>query len=193
MHDCPGCAAPLHGHEKVCPRCGTPQPVRPEMLEPSIFDRKEDFNPLPLVVGIVLVGAALYFLAQNSWIGQVMNRPPEKVDPLASVTAPQARQMLQQAITTKLTTFGAKGTFKWAAGENPGDINTATPVQLTVDTTMPDPTKRKEVIDADAKNLMDKANVTTITLTESKSHSTATYTLAPPVSSGAPADGDGSN
>ncbi len=101
--------------------------------------------------------------------------------------------MIEQAITSKLTSFGAKGTFKWAAGDNPADVNTATPVQLSVDTTMPDPAKRKEVIDADAKNLMDKANLTTITLTESKSHSTATYTLAPPVSSGSPADGEGSN
>ena len=193
MHDCPGCAAPLHGHEKVCPRCGTPQPVRQDMFEPSIFDRKEEFNPFPIVIGIVVVGAVLFFMAQNSWIGQVMNRPPEKVDPLANVTAPQARQMIQQSVQSKLTGFGAKGTFKWTAGDNPADVNAATPVQLTIDATMPDPSRRKEVVDSEAKTLMDKGNVTSITLTESKSHSTATYTLAPPVSSGGTADGDGSN
>ncbi|MBS1957789.1 MAG: hypothetical protein JST89_26625 [Cyanobacteria bacterium SZAS-4] len=134
-------------------------------------------NPLPFVLGIVIIGAVLMFAMNGSWIGQVMRRGPEPQDPLGGVNMVQARQLIQQKITEGLTSVGAKGKFSWASGGQPGDINAPGPVELTVDTSLSDPNARRGIIDP-IKDYMDRAKIPTLTMNDSKSHATWTYTCA---------------
>jgi hypothetical protein len=55
-------------------------------------------------------------------------------------------------------------------------------VVLDVETQLKDPKGQHEMIVDPVKSLMDKGNVRTITLNDTKAHATWTYTLAPPCS-----------
>ncbi len=181
MHKCPTCKVPLHGWEENCPSCGTKQVVR---------DSKRSFggqqapgvNPLPFVVGVLIIGVVLIFALNGSWIGQVMRRGPEPQDPLGGINSVQARQLIQQKITEGLTAVGAKGKFSWTSGGQPGDLNSPNPVELTVDTSLSDPNARRQIIDP-IKEYMERAKLPTLTMNDSRSHATWTYTCALPAPS----------
>jgi hypothetical protein len=173
MHDCPQCEAPLHGHEKVCPRCGTKQHVTSSYDGPT-FEETRPFNPIPMVVGLVVVGGALFYFASHSWIGEMLTRGPVKEDPMATVTAPQARQMIQDKVTAGLSQINAKAKFEWKSGEKAVDI-------------MSNPKEQRKSIMDPVKDLMEKANVATVTLNDTKAHATWTYNLGAPAG-GQPAD-----
>ncbi|MBC7998715.1 MAG: hypothetical protein IAF58_12275 [Leptolyngbya sp.] len=176
MHKCPTCKVPLHGWEEECPSCGTKQQVRKS--ERNYGGQKAPgVNPMPFVVGLIAVGAFLVFAMNSSWIGAVMRRGPETVDPLAGVTYLQARQTIEQKITEGLTSVGAKGKFKWTVGGQPGDIKSPNPIELTVDTSLSDPTARKQIIDP-IKDYMTVAKLPSLTMNDAKSHATWTYTAS---------------
>ncbi len=181
MHDCPQCSVPLHGYEEVCPRCGARQRVRKSysnLLGKN--NMKPGFNPLPILVVIVLLGVAGFSLAQTSWIGQLMRRGPAQVDPMDQITQAQARQLIFQKINEGLTACGATGQFKWEAGGTETDINSAGPVELTVNTKLADPNSRRQIIDP-IKELMHKAQIPTLVMNDEKSHATWTYTVQAPL------------
>lgn len=178
MHKCPTCKVPLHGWEENCPSCGTKQVVRDSKRS---YGRQQapGVNPLPFVVGILIAGAALVFAMNSSWIGEVMRRGPEPQDPLGGVSQMQARQVIQQRITEGLTAVGAKGKFSWTVAGQPGDMNSPSPIELTVDTSLADKNARHQIINP-IKEYMERAKVPTLTMNDAKSHSTWTYTCSLP-------------
>jgi len=181
MHKCPTCKVPLHGWEENCPSCGTKQVVRDSKRSYG-SQQTPGVNPLPFVVGILIAGAALVFAMNSSWIGEVMRRGPEPQDPLGGVSQMQARQVIQQRITEGLTAVGAKGKFSWTVAGQPGDMNSPSPIELTVDTSLADKNARHQIINP-IKEYMERAKVPTLTMNDAKSHSTWTYTCSLPAPS----------
>jgi hypothetical protein len=181
MHKCPTCKVPLHGWEEECPSCGTKQVVRDSKRSYG-SQQAPGVNPLPFVAGILIAGAALVFAMNSSWIGEVMRRGPEPQDPLGGINQMQARQVIQQRITEGLTAVGAKGKFSWTVAGQPGDMNSPSPIELTVDTSLTDKNARHQIINP-IKEYMERAKVPTLTMNDAKSHSTWTYTCSLPAPS----------
>lgn len=173
MHDCPRCGVPLHGHEQNCPSCGERQQVR--ISVPQV-PAAPGVNMVPVVIVILVFLGGLFAVAQMTWIGQMMRQGPQQVDPLAKLTFLDARNIVEQKINEGLTAVGAKGKLTWKNGENPVDKTVSQSVQLTVDTKLSDPTQRKAIIDP-VKDYLEKAQITTLTMTDSKSHATWTYNV----------------
>jgi hypothetical protein len=140
-----------------------------------------------MVVGLVVVGGALFYFASHSWIGEMLTRGPVKEDPMATVTAPQARQMIQDKVTAGLSQINAKAKFEWKSGEKAVDITAPEPVELAIETVMSNPKEQRKSIMDPVKDLMEKANVATVTLNDTKAHATWTYNLGAP-DGGQPAD-----
>lgn len=190
MHDCPTCRVPLHGHEEVCPSCGTRQRVKKSysgLLKGR--EAKPTVNIVPFVIVFFVLGAAGFGLAKTSWIGKLMDRGPVQEDPMDKVSWLEARQMLFSRIDEGLKAVGATGEFVWSNSSGPADINTQGPVELTINTELADPNSRRQIIDPH-KDLMHKAQVPTLTMNDSKSHATWTYNVqAPAVQPAAPDQG----
>jgi hypothetical protein len=168
----------LHGHEQFCPACGTKQYVRPEYRS-FLSQSERPFNPLPFALATVLLAFVLIIAAQNSWIGQVMRRQPEVVDPMSTLTPQAARQMLEEKLVANLTSVGAKGSkLTWTCGEKQVDRNCPQTVDLAIDTQLSDAQQRRLVVDP-VKQLMDPGKISSITMNDSRSHATWTYSLAP--------------
>ncbi len=187
MHDCPNCRVPLHGHEEVCPSCGTSQRVR--RSSSSLLNKgpqKPAINLIPFVIVFVVLGAGTFIMAQGSWIGQIMTRGPVKKDPMDELSMDQARQILVEQINQNLTNAGATGAFKWTTpqGEET-DVMNQGPVELTIDTELEDPNMRRQIIDP-VKQYMPKAQIPTLVMNDSKSHATWTYTVQVPKKATAP-------
>lgn len=188
MHDCPTCRVPLHGHEERCPSCGTPQYVRKG--KSSFFDiqKEPSVNLAPIIVTALAIGVVFLIAVQFSWIGQVMNRGPVQEDPMEKMTYSEARQIIETKITEGLTAVGAKGDFKWTSNGEEVDKNADQNVELLVATRLSDPQQRRGIIDP-IKDYMEKAKIPTLTMTDSKSNATWTYTVSVPT--GMPADDAG--
>lgn len=183
MHDCPTCRVPLHGHEEVCPSCGTRQRVRRSTGSSSLFQsgpKKPPVNLIPFVVVFFVLGIGTFILAQGSWIGQIMTRGPVEEDPLDKLSATEARQMIFSKIEEGVANAGATATYTWAsaAGEAT-DINAQGPVHLTINTELSDPNLRRQIIDP-VKELMHKAEIPTLVMNDSKSRATWTYQVNVP-------------
>lgn len=177
MHDCPRCQVPLHGHEQYCPSCGTKQYVRPE-FKSFLSDGERPFNPLPWALAAVALGFGVMIAAQNSWIGQVMNRGPVQEDPMRTMPVQTARQTIEQQLNANLAAVGAKGKITWMSGEKTVDITFPESVELTIDTSLRDPQQRRSVVDP-VKQYMYPGKISTITMNDSRSHATWTYSMAP--------------
>lgn len=182
MHDCPNCRVPLHGHEEVCPSCGARQVVRrgfsSDRFAPT---QKPTVNLVPVVIIVLVLAGVLIFGIQSSWVGQMMNRGPVAEDPIAKMTYQEARQLIQSKITENLTAVGAKGKFHWTANGAPVDMNVNQAVELSIDTRLADKEQRHSIIDP-IKDYMAKANIPTLTMMDSRSHATWTYTVSTPMS-----------
>ena len=183
MHDCPTCKVPLHDHEEVCPSCGTRQRARRSYSNMLKEDRKPPVNIMPFVVTAILVLVGFIYAAQNSWVGQLMSgkKPPE--DPLAKVTYTEARQVVESKITEGVTATGGTATFKWTRGGVDVDKMSAGPVEVACEVDLKDANQRKEIVDP-VKDYFEKAQITTLTMTDQKLHATWTYQVTPPPSSG---------
>jgi hypothetical protein len=177
MHDCPTCQVPLHGHEEVCPACGTKQYVRKQYRDFSKLPQEPGVNVIPFVVAVLIVGIIGIIAVQNSWIGQLVNKAPEKEDPLAKMTVMDARQIIETKISEGLTQAGAKGKFTWTTSGAPATKAAPQPVDLTIDTALSDPNQRRAILDP-VKEYMEKARIPTLTMNDSKSHATWTYSVS---------------
>jgi hypothetical protein len=180
MHDCPGCEAPLHDHETVCPRCGEKQFVNPAASGSNfstLIEQPSRFNPLPMLVVFVIVGGGLFFAAQQSWIGKLIMRGPIKED--AAVSQSQARQTLEEKIQANLAAVKAKGKLTWKQGDQKAERESPQPVELDIETQLADPKAERRLIVDPVKNMMDKANVVTIILSDTRAHASWTYSLGP--------------
>lgn len=180
MHDCPTCQVPLHGHEEVCPSCGTKQYVKPEYRR-SNLPKPPGVNPVPFIVAFVVLLVGGVIAAQNSWIGQAFTRGPVQEDPMDKMTMIDARNRIETQINSGLTAVGSKGTFKYTAAGGPATKEVPKAVELTVDTELKDPKQHKAIVDP-VKPYMEKAQILTLTMNDSKSHAAWTYNLSPPVS-----------
>ena len=177
MHDCPTCKVPLHGHEEVCPSCGTKQYVKPEYRH-SNLPKPPGVNPAPFIICAIAVLVIGVIAASNSWIGQAIMHPQPPADPIDSMTMASARQAIEQQLTQGLTAVGAPAKLTYKSGGNEATVAATTPVELTVDTTLKDPNQHKAVVDP-IKQYMAKAQVTTLVMNDSKSHATWTYNVSP--------------
>lgn len=185
MHDCPTCKVPLHGHEEVCPSCGTPQRRRrsySKMLGEE--SRKPPINLLPIVGAIMAVIVGLIVMAQGSWVGQLMNKKPQPEDPMAKVTYLDARQIIEGKITEGVTGIGGTATFKWLRGGAEVDKNSEGPVEVNCEVALQDKEQRHQIVDP-VKDYFEKAQITTFTMNDPKLKATWTYTVSPPVQTGA--------
>lgn len=176
MHDCPRCQVPLHGHEQYCPACGAKQYVRPEFRS-FLAEGERPFNPLPLAMAAMVLGFIVVMAAQNSWIGQVMKRGPVVEDPIRSMNFQTARQTLEERVMSNLAAVGGKGKLAWMAGEKTVDRSYPQSVDVTLDVQLSDPQQRRSVVDP-VKELMEPGKISTITMNDSKSHATWTYTMS---------------
>lgn len=146
---------------------------------------------MPVLVIIVIGGILCAWLAQSSWVGQVMRRGPAVVDPLDKITPMQAREMVAAKINENLAAIGAKGTVTWAqqGGGGPADINYNGPVEITIETELSDPQLRFKIMDP-VKDLMYKAKVMSMVVKDTKKNATWTRNVSMPTSnssgSGAP-------
>lgn len=181
MHDCPTCRVPLHGHEEVCPSCGTRQRVRRSTSSLlSSTPQKPPVNLVPFVIVFFVLGIGTFILAQGSWVGQIMSRGPVQEDPLDKLSPVQIRQMLYSKIEEGIAAAGATATYTWATpGGEETDINAQGPVHLTINTELSDPNLRRGIIDP-AKELMHKAQIPTLVMNDSKSKATWTYQVNVP-------------
>ncbi len=185
MHDCPRCKVPLHGHEEFCPACGEKQIVRPEYRNMNV-PKAPPVNIMPFVIAFALVAVVIGVAASQTWIGQLITHGTPAVDPMDAITPAQARQMIETQVTSGLTAIGAPTKISYTFGGSPADKTVMQPLEMTIETTLKDPTQRKAVIDP-IKQYMDKARIPSLVMKDSKSRATWTYTctLAP-----AAADGD---
>lgn len=182
MHDCPNCRVPLHGHEEVCPSCGAKQFARQSTFSSDRFatQKEPSVNVVPIIIAIVIVGVGIFAAMQVSWVGQVMNRGPVVEDPMDKMTYMEARQIIESKITQGLAAVGAKGKFSWTSNGAPVDKNVDQMVELDIQTRLKDKEQRKAIIDP-IKEFMAKAKIPTLTMTDSRSHATWTYTCSIPV------------
>jgi hypothetical protein len=138
---------------------------------------------MPFIVVLVGLIVVVFICAQNSWIGQVFHRGPVQEDPMDKLTYLDARNAIENGINQGLTAVGSKAKFEYKAGGEPSTKDVQKPVELTVDTQLQDPKQHKAIIDP-IKPYMEKAQVTTLVMNDSKSHATWTYNLGPADTSG---------
>jgi hypothetical protein len=141
--------------------------------------QKPSVNVMPFVLAVVILGGCAFGLAKTSWIGKLMDRGPVVEDPLEKMSWMEARQTLYGKIDQGLAAVGAKGKYSWKKADQETDINAAGPVDLTIETTLPDPNMRKQIIDP-VKDLMNKAQIPTLVMNDTKSRATWTYNVQLP-------------
>jgi hypothetical protein len=143
---------------------------------------------MPFVAVFVVVGIGIFVAAQSTWLGQLMKQGPIQEDPMEKLTFMDARNIIEQKVTEGLTAVGAKGKFAWQnADGSPSDKTSAQNVQLAIETKLKDPNSRKAIIDP-IKAYMEKAKIPTLTMTDTKSHATWTYTVQPSQAAAQPAE-----
>ena len=185
MYDCPVCRVPLHGHEEVCPSCGTRQQVRRSYGGKA--PQAPGVNWMPFVITFVVIGVGLFIFAQFTWIGQLLREGPRQEDPMEKMTYLDARQLIENEMSKNLGAVGATGKFEWKSGENPVDKNADQNVELSVETELQDPNQRRNIVDP-IKPYMEKAKIMTLTMKDNKSKATWTYTVQP-AAAAPPAEG----
>jgi len=189
MYDCPVCRVPLHGHEEVCPSCGTRQQVRQSSGGyGSKVPPAPGVNWMPFVITIVVIGVGLFIMAQFTWIGQLLREGPRQEDPMEKMTYIQARQIIESELSKNLGAVGASGKFEWKSGENPVDKNLDQNVELSVETELQDPNQRRNIVDP-VKPYLEKAKITTLTMKDKKSKATWTYQVQAGAAPSAPEGG----
>jgi hypothetical protein len=184
MHDCPKCRVPLHGHERVCPSCGTPQKVTKSTSRLLAGDdiKKPATNPTPIIITLVAIGILFFVMGQTSWIGQLLTKGPTKADPLAKMTFQEARTTIDTTLNQGFTTAGVKGTVKWQREAKDVDKLSPGPVEVTVDAALNDPEQHKAIVDP-IKDYMDKAQITSLVFNDTKNPKTQrnwTYRVSTP-------------
>jgi hypothetical protein len=177
MHDCPGCHVPLHGHEPFCPVCGVKQNVRPEFRGFSLKQYEKGFNPIGLILAVIVIGGLLVFAVQSSWIGQLMKRGPEPAPGDSALAAPAAREKLESSVLQSLNGQSKTCKFVYVAGEKTVDRNYPEAVQLTIDVNLRNPRIRKSIVEP-VKSLMEPGKINTLVLNDSHSGATITYSIA---------------
>ncbi len=187
MHDCPGCQVPLHGHETFCPVCGLKQLVRPE-FRGFTETYEKGFNPLGLIVVIILIGGLLIFAAQGSWIGQLIRRGPAAPAGDSALSAPAAREKLEVAVLQSLSGQSKICKFVYEAQDKTVDRNYPEAVALTIEVNLKNPSIRKSIVEP-VKALMEPGKINSLVLHDSHSQATITYTL----SSGSDSESDAEN
>jgi len=185
MHDCPGCRVPLHGYEEVCPSCGTRQAVRRGSNKFSSFRPEQPgINWMPFVLTFLVVGIVVVLAMSSSWIGKLITQGPPPTDPMEKMTYMEARAIIEQELTTGLSSVGATSTkLSWADANDgsPADKNLDKAINLTVDTNLPDANSRKPIIDK-VKDYLEKAKIPTLTMNDSRTHAHWTYNMVAPIS-----------
>lgn len=190
MRDCPACRVPLHGHEDVCPSCGTPQvPTSGGSRLPYGAQWKPEeprVNMVPFIVAIIGIIAFLAVAMQGTWIGQLMREGKKEADPMEKLTFTDARNIIDSELNKNLTAVGAKNSkLTWhtpnSAPQATGQVDDRAvdgPIELNVTTTLPNPEARKQVVDP-IKPYMEKAKLYSLEMVDSKSHAHWTYTMTP--------------
>ncbi|MBX9685309.1 MAG: hypothetical protein K2X27_01330 [Candidatus Obscuribacterales bacterium] len=186
MHDCPGCRVPLHGYEDVCPSCGTKQPVRrgSNQFSSSFRPQQPGINWMPFVITFLVTVIVIGLAMSSSWIGKLATEGPPKEDPMAKVTYTDARNIVEQELSSGLAAAGASCKFTWndpATGDaTPADKTLDKPLNLTVDTDLADGNARKPIVEK-IQDYLDKGKIPTLTINDSKTRQHWTYNMSAPV------------
>jgi hypothetical protein len=190
MYDCPNCKVPLHGHERVCPSCGTPQKMTKSTSRLLAGEdiKKPATNPMPIVITLVVIVGLVFVIGQSSWVGQLMTKGPTKADPMAKVTFQEARTLIDTKLNEGFTAAAVKGTVKWQRDSKDVDKLSPGPVEVTVDAELTSPDQHKAIVEP-VKDYMDKAQITSLVFNDTKDPKTKrnwTYRVS---TESAPADG----
>jgi len=181
MHDCPTCKVPLHGHEAVCPSCGTKQRVKlgsSKLFGGEEVQRKPPVNFMPfLAVGVIVLCIAGYLL-KDSWIAQLINRPPQIEDPIAKMTFLDARNLIESKVTEGVTAVGGKTTFKWQRAGADVDKASEGPVEVEAQVELKEANQHTAIVDP-VKPYFEKAGITSFTMKDEKLHATWTSSVTP--------------
>jgi hypothetical protein len=138
--------------------------------------QKPTINLMPFVAaGVIALGVAGYLL-KDSWIGQLMNRPPQVEDPIAKMTYLEARNLIETKLTEGVAATGGKTTMKWQRAGAEVDKASEGPVEVEAQVELKDGNDRKAIIDP-LKEYFDKAGITTLNVKDEKLHATWTYSV----------------
>lgn len=183
MHDCPACRTPLHGYEDNCPVCGVKQ-IRRKGSGSSLFSnfRTEEpsINWTPIVIAFVVFAGAIVFLVSNSWVGTLLTKGVPASDPMEKMTYQEARILIENKMNEAMSANNVQGKLEWLAAGQPVDKDADQAVELKVSVELPDKSLRSAIVDP-IKEYMEKAKVTTLTMTDEKAHATWTYNMTPAV------------
>jgi len=150
--------------------------------------QKPTMNLMPFaVVGLVTLGIAGYLL-KDSWVGQLLTRPPQVEDPIAKMTYLDARNLVESKITEGVAATGGKTAFKWKRGGADVDKASEGAVEAEAEVNLADPNTHTAIVDP-VKPYFEKAGIKTFelkNLVNGKVKQTWTSTVAP---AAAPADG----
>jgi hypothetical protein len=194
MRDCPACRVPLHGYEEVCPSCGTKQIPSRSSRTPygAGFKAQEPgVNWLPFVLAFLGFGIFVVVAMQGSWIGQLMrgeNKGPD--DPIAKMSYVDARNFIDAELQKNLAAAGATDTkITWRSTANSAALDASGqpaqatddravdgPVELTVDTKLPDKSLAKQVVEP-IKPYMEPGKVVILNVNDAKSRAHITFNL----------------
>jgi hypothetical protein len=137
---------------------------------------------LPFVLVFVGVAAFLLISMQGTWIGQLAREPQREADPLEKMSYVEARNTIDSEIQQGLAAAGAKNTkLTWHTPGSMGQAderNVDGPIELTVDTTLPNVEVRKQVVEP-VKPYFEKAKLFTLMMNDSRSHAHWTYSMTP--------------
>jgi len=135
---------------------------------------------MPFVLTFIVVGVVIAFAMSSSWVGKIVREGKPAEDPMEKMTYTEARNTIEQELTTGLTAVGANPKITWmdTATEKPVDKNADQPVNLNVDVSLADSNARKPIVDK-VKDFMEKAKIPTLTMNDAKTHAHWTYNMTP--------------
>jgi hypothetical protein len=141
-------------------------------------NKKPPVNLVPFIIVFFVMVIGIFFVAQTSWVGQLMHRGPVQEDPLAKLTFSEARQIVESKITEGVAQVGGTATFKWTRAGADADKASEGPVEVNVEVALKDANDRKAIMEP-VKEYFEKAQIQSLTMTDPKLHATWTYNLSP--------------
>ncbi len=175
MHDCPRCKVPLHGYEKVCPACGTPQYVSSAYeYDDNTFARPKN-NSLPIIVvaSLLLFGLCGYFVIQYTWVGQLIkgNKDEPKV-----LTTLESRNKIMETLDQDFKNINVQYKCKCLSQDKEVPLTTDQDINLSIEAKLANKSQKDGIVPS-LKPFLQTAKISTIVIKDTKTQASWTYTI----------------
>ncbi len=189
MHDCPRCKVPLHGYEKRCPSCDTPQYVSPEYENLDDNFARPKTNVLPYVLFVLLlIGFAGYFAYQYTWVGELFKA--EK-NPVKVLSVEESRNKIIETINNDFKSINVEYKCKYLNQGKEVPLNSPNSIDLDIEAKLTDKKQRANIVPS-IKSYLDTAKIGSIVIKDLKSKATWTYSITQGQADNSNADGGNS-